>query len=212
MKLKQLQSLLENVEDFSSPQYQLEQYMTPPYIAATMIHSAKGRDDITNCSVLDLGCGTGMLTIASSLAGAGYCLGIDVCSDAIQQAKRNCCDLLNNIEFLITDIRRLRGFQFDTVIMNPPFGTKYNELSVKNGRPASRGSGLDVIFLKRAIETADVVYSLHKSVTRKYLEYTFKDQEFEVISVFNFPIMKRQGKRVCTEIDIPVDFIRLQRI
>lgn len=44
--------------------------------------------------------------------------------------------------------------KFDTVIMNPPFGTKNN-------------SGLDLIFLQEAIKLAnDSIYSLHKSSTR----------------------------------------------
>lgn len=44
--------------------------------------------------------------------------------------------------------------KFDTVIMNPPFGTKHKQ-------------GLDMAFLKRAINLAEnVVYSLHKTSTR----------------------------------------------
>ena len=56
----------------------------------------------------------------------------------------------------------LRPNSFDVVIMNPPFGTKHN-------------TGLDVIFLKQALkvkaknylEIGKVIFSLHKSSTRK---------------------------------------------
>lgn len=44
--------------------------------------------------------------------------------------------------------------KFDTVIMNPPFGTKHNK-------------GVDTLFLRTATEMAKhVVYSLHKTSTR----------------------------------------------
>lgn len=46
---------------------------------------------------------------------------------------------------------------FDTVVMNPPFGTKNN-------------AGIDMKFLKMGLDLAsDSVYSLHKSSTRYLL-------------------------------------------
>ena len=43
---------------------------------------------------------------------------------------------------------------FDTVIMNPPFGTKHNV-------------GIDMKFLQVGLDLSqDVVYSLHKTSTR----------------------------------------------
>ena len=50
---------------------------------------------------------------------------------------------------------------FDTVIMNPPFGTK------------KETTGHDVRFLERAVLMArTAVYSLHKSSTRRFLAKT----------------------------------------
>lgn len=44
--------------------------------------------------------------------------------------------------------------EFDTVILNPPFGTKNN-------------AGMDMEFLKAAIKlTNNAIYSLHKTSTR----------------------------------------------
>lgn len=44
--------------------------------------------------------------------------------------------------------------QFDTVLMNPPFGTKHNE-------------GIDMKFLEVALKLSNnAVYSLHKTSTR----------------------------------------------
>ncbi len=53
---------------------------------------------------------------------------------------------------------RRRGPGFDTVVMNPPFGT--------------RNRGIDVLFLQHAIKSVvdgGAVYSLHKSTTREHL-------------------------------------------
>lgn len=47
---------------------------------------------------------------------------------------------------------------FDTILMNPPFGTKHN-------------AGMDVKFLLSAFNLArSAVYSLHKTSTRKFIQ------------------------------------------
>jgi len=43
----------------------------------------------TGCSVLDIGCGSGILSIAALLAGAGNALGIDIDDVAVRTAKEN---------------------------------------------------------------------------------------------------------------------------
>lgn len=64
-----------------------------------------------------------------------------------------------NYELLLGDVRDRRLFGrfaglVDTVLMNPPFGTKKN-------------AGIDLLFLERAVQVAGkFVYSLHKSSTR----------------------------------------------
>jgi len=52
------------------------------------------------------------------------------------------------------DLDAVHG-RFDTVVMNPPFGTKRKHL--------------DRTFLAKAIGIAPVTYSIHKSSTRDYL-------------------------------------------
>jgi predicted RNA methylase len=42
---------------------------------------------------------------------------------------------------------------FDTVVMNPPFGT--------------RNTGIDTAFVMKGMEYSNVVYSLHKTSTRE---------------------------------------------
>jgi predicted RNA methylase len=72
MKLKQLQSLLEDVDGFAAPKIALEQYATGAHIAARILHTAHGLGDVEDCTVLDLGCGCGILGIAAVLMGAGH--------------------------------------------------------------------------------------------------------------------------------------------
>eukprot|EP00596_Hydrurales_sp_CCMP1899_P003115 CAMPEP_0119035186 /NCGR_PEP_ID=MMETSP1177-20130426/2135_1 /TAXON_ID=2985 /ORGANISM="Ochromonas sp, Strain CCMP1899" /LENGTH=88 /DNA_ID=CAMNT_0006993147 /DNA_START=135 /DNA_END=398 /DNA_ORIENTATION=+ len=87
MKLKQLESLLSEVDQFENPKIDLEQVCTSPHIAARMIFTAANTyGDIENCTVGDFGCGPGILSIASSLMGASIVCGFDCDSDALETA------------------------------------------------------------------------------------------------------------------------------
>jgi putative methylase len=72
MKLRQLESLLQDVEPFEKPKVELEQYPTGAHLAACVLHTAHGLGDVEGRYVLDLGCGGGMLSIAAAFLGAGH--------------------------------------------------------------------------------------------------------------------------------------------
>ena|SRR3990167_2836105 len=157
--MKKLQWKLQEVEGFDKPKIVLEQYATSAELATQMlsyIHSEY--DDIESKAVADFGCGTGMLSIAAALLGAGSVVGFDIDSDALEIAQRNCEEQEITIDFIQTDLETLtppEGRQlFDVIITNPPFGTKKN-------------AGIDVRFVQTALKFAPVVYSLHKTTTRK---------------------------------------------
>ena len=59
MKLKQLRSLLESVASFEDPAVLLEQYVTPPNIAADFLYDFNLLHPFCDQIVVDLGCGTG---------------------------------------------------------------------------------------------------------------------------------------------------------
>ncbi|KAM6348996.1 rRNA N(6)-adenosine-methyltransferase METTL5 isoform 1-T1 [Alca torda] len=171
LKLKELESCLQQVDTFESPKLLLEQYPTRPHIAACMLYTIHSTfDDIENKTIADLGCGCGMLSIGSAMLGAGLCVGFDIDADALEIFNSNIEDFeLTNINMVQCDVCSLPDSMaetFDTVIMNPPFGTKHNK-------------GMDMIFLKTALQMAKTaVYSLHKTSTRQHIQK--KADEWEV--------------------------------
>lgn len=111
-----------------------------------MIYTADTRfDDIQDKSVLDLGSGCGMLSIASIFLGSTYNTAIEIDPDAIGTCKANMDRCLpdDHLEIVQADVTS-RSFAreactFDTVILNPPFGTKNNQ-------------GIDMVFLQTALK------------------------------------------------------------
>jgi len=192
MKLKQLESYLSQVAPFENPQYELEQYPTSAHLASRMIFTAANSfEDIVDKHVLDLGTGTAMLGIASVIMGAGHVLGIDVDPGALATAAENLrvVEAEEEMELLHSNVEHisLRPGSFDTVVMNPPFGT--------------RTSGADTMFLNKAFEVAThAVYSMHKSSTR------------EVLAELRFDVPKMYAFHKKKSVDIEVDLVRFERI
>ncbi|XP_022254067.1 methyltransferase-like protein 5 isoform X2 [Limulus polyphemus] len=189
MKLKELESCLQCVEVFKSPKVKLEQYPTSPHIASRMLHTIDTRyKDLDGCMVADLGCGCGVLAVGASLLGASY---------------QNSCEYeLKNLELIQMDVTKLPDAQwnqlFDTVIMNPPFGTKRNR-------------GIDMLFLKTGLNMATrAVYSLHKTATREHIRKKTKEWgvNMEVISELRFDLPSSYKFHRQQSVDIEVDFIR----
>ena len=87
---------------------------------------------------------------------------------------------------------------FDTVIMNPPFGTKHNK-------------GLDTLFVKRGLDMAKTaVYSLHKTATRDHILKKAKDWgvQCDVIAELRYDLPASYKHHRKASVDIEVDFIR----
>jgi len=155
LRKKRLEILLSKLKSLQSPKMDLEQYSIPANLAAEMLYIASSiYDDIYGKSVLDLGTGAGRLAIGAHLLGAKQVVGVDVDPSAIAIARSNEAEAGVKIEWIIADIEAIRG-SFDTVIMNPPFGTRIRHK--------------DRAFLSKALDVGKVVYSLHKRSTRRYL-------------------------------------------
>ncbi len=108
----------------------------------------------------------------------------------------DCEKILNN--------KSLKG-KFDTVVTNPPFGTK--------------NQGIDVIFLKVAsMLSSNSIYSLHKKTTRNFLQTKSAQLglDMEVVTElrYNIPKIDNRNKNLSKnslEKDIFVDFIKFTK-
>lgn len=111
---------LSGLSGFENPDPELEQYVTPPELAAELAHAAALNGDLGE--VHDLGCGTGMLAIATALAGARPVVGYDVDEDALEAARRNSTEtgVEDICRFQKRDVAEMECVD-GTVVSNPPF-------------------------------------------------------------------------------------------
>ncbi|XP_004081795.1 methyltransferase-like protein 5 [Oryzias latipes] len=207
MKLKELESCLQQVDTFEEPKILLEQYPTSPHIAACMlytIHNTFG--DIDGKLVADLGCGCGVLSLGAAMLDAGLCVGFDIDSDALDIFRRNAEEFeIPSLDLIQCDLCCLNAEvyanRFDTVIMNPPFGTKHNQ-------------GMDMKFLRAALTMAETaVYSLHKTSTREHIQKKAKDWgvKMEVIAELRYDLPASYKFHKKKSVDIQVDFLRFSK-
>lgn len=208
LKLKKFEEFLQTVDGFENPKVTLEQYVTPSHIASHMLYTIQTNyDDLENKLVLDLGCGAGMLSVGASLLGAAHVVGVEIDSDAIEIFKSNVEGFeLDNVDCVQWDVLALEGInfdlKFDTVLMNPPFGTKQN-------------SGIDMKFLRIGLALAKhSVYSLHKTSTRDHIKKKAVEWNVKASVVaelkYNLPQTYKFHKR--SSVDIAVDLWRFEII
>jgi len=132
----------------------LEQYATPADIAADLLWEALMRGDISGRTVMDLGCGNGILSIGAKLLGAREVFGVDIDPKAVKVAMANAEAKGLEISYRQGSVTAVTG-SFDTVVQNPPFGAQKR--------------GADRAFISKAIEIAPRVYSLHNAVTEEFV-------------------------------------------
>lgn len=204
MKLKELESRLSCVRLFEEPNVMLEQYPTSAHIAARILYTAQQSfEDIEGRVVGDFGCGTGMLTCAAAILGCERVIGIDIDDKALRQAAENVqrLDLSDRVELIRGDLSSppLRDGEapFDTIVMNPPFGTRVR--------------GIDMTFLTHAIRSCSrAVYSLNKTSTRLHIQKTAGSLGAlgSVIATLRFDIPKMYAFHKKTSADVEVDLWR----
>ena len=174
MKQRKLEILLEEIEGFSEPELELEQYQTPSLLAAEILHFAYMQGDLDD-SVQDLGCGTGILAIGAQLLGARKVVGYDTDQKALEIAKLNATKLGVEVEFVFSDIADITG-HVKTTLMNPPFG--------------ARVKGRDRPFLSSALRTSDVIYSIHNRGSFAFIQKFIKPAVITHSYVAKFPIKR----------------------
>ena len=164
--------LLQNSPDFKNPKPELEQYTTPVDIALEIIKQANSLGHLSG-TVADFGCGTGRLAIGAAILGAnvtGYEIDDEALDLAIKYSKENNLDI-NWISMAVENIDE----SYDTIIMNPPFGSQ---------RP-----GADAIFLEKALELASNIWTIHMSETKDFIQKLVKANSGEIISAYEFDFL-----------------------
>jgi Predicted RNA methylase len=178
-----LETELAVVAGFESPQVELEQYPTPPEIAAHVIHIADLHDDIIDRTVIDLGTGTGMLALGAAFRGPDQIIGIDLDRSALQIAKMNQSRVgtTATIEWILADATQpplcphpqtTHDSESMTVVMNPPFGAQHGQKHT------------DRAFLTTAAQVADVSYSIHNSGSQSFIESFVADGGGDITHAF----------------------------
>ena len=145
-----LEKAISEVETHPMPKAYLEQYTIPSRVAAEILFIATYvYNDITDKTVVDLGCGTGRLAIGAALLGAKETFGVDVDKVAVNVARKNAetMDAKEKTRWIVADIDVMRG-TFDTVLQNPPFGVQRRRADRK--------------FIEKSLELGRRIYSLHK--------------------------------------------------
>ena len=161
--------ILFNSPDFKQPIPELEQYSTPPDIAFEIIKKVNAAGNLSG-EIADLGCGTGRLAIAAALLGANV-TGYEIDEKSIEIAEKYSNDNDLNIKWINQAIEVIDE-RFDTIIMNPPFGSQ---------RP-----GADKIFLEKAMDIAKHVWTIHLSETRKFIEKVVDNNNCEIVELYEF--------------------------
>ena len=177
------------VAGFADPRADLEQYRTPPDLAAHLVHRADLEGDVQDRTVVDLGCGTGMLALAAALRGPETVVGVDIDPGPLSTARANerkvgSTTSVSWVRADATAVPLCPPVAETTVVMNPPFGAQ------SGNEHADRG------FLATAAELSSVSYSLHNGGSKEFVESFAADNggdvthafaaEFEVPRQFDF--------------------------
>lgn len=176
---KKIISFVNKIDSFISPKINLEQYSLPSdFIALILILSS---NDLIGQNVVDLGCGTGRLTLPIRKFFSKRVLGVDIDSDAINHLIQLQKPHKLSLDLLIASVEFLETFnwgrKFQTTLMNPPFGTKRRKI--------------DLVFLKQALKYSQTIISVHKSnpETQKIITQLGEQngKKLEILATVNFP-------------------------
>lgn len=175
-----LEVILSKLKSFEKPALTLEQYPTPSNIAAEWVWNMALKKEVAGKTIVDAGCGPGIIGLGLLLLGARKVIFIDKDHEAIEICQQNYEKIkeeyeVGAAEFIAHDFSLFDG-EADLVVQNPPFGTKQEHA--------------DKRFLEKAFIVAPIVYSMHKWSTQKFVEAICKDFKFRINDVwrYEFPI------------------------
>ena len=202
VRKRDLERALSQIEAHPLPNAYLEQYTTPSDVAAeTLYLAAYVYDDVIGKTVVDLGCGTGRLTIGAALLGAKEVFGVDVDGVAVRVAQKNAekMGVKEKTHWIIADIDAVKG-AFGTVLQNPPFGVQR--------RRADRR------FISKSLELSSTIYSFHKGgeSNREFIKRFIERHGGRVTNIFplNMEIPRMFKFHTKKKRSIQVDLYRIE--
>lgn len=177
MRKGELAKKLSEFEGFSVLKVSLEQYTTPSELAAELLWNALMQGDIENKDVADFGAGTGILGLGTMILGAKSVYLIEKDLSAIETIQKNIDRLKSEITGKIEVINKdITGFskKINTIIMNPPFGTKQKHA--------------DKAFLEQAFKCAPVIYTIHKTSTENFINKITDDNNYQITHQWKYTL------------------------
>ena len=174
---RELEGQLAVVAGFDRPRAALEQYPTPPSLAAHVVHLADLQGDIEGRTVVDLGAGTGMFALGAALRAPARVVAVELDRNPLETAveNRRRVGTTSVIHWVQADATRLplRIAEPVTVVMNPPFGAQAGH------------EGADRAFLETVAELASVSYSVHNAGSQSFVEAFAADNGGRVTHAFS---------------------------
>jgi putative methylase len=196
--------------EFQSPDPALEQYQTSPEIAATLVHTAGLQGDVSDHTVVDLGCGTGMLALAAALCGPARVVGVEIDGSALETAQRNEREVSPALDVTwvrgdVTTVPLCRQQSHYsgtpiTVVMNPPFGAQ------------AGNEHADRAFLETARDLAAVSYSIHNAGSADFVTSFAGDADGTVTHAFaaELPLPRRFDFQELESKQLDVEIFRIE--
>lgn len=177
MNKSKLKIILSKLKTFEKPKLELEQYSTPGNIAADILWNGFMLGDIRGKVVADLGSGTGILGIGALLLGAKKVYFVE--KDGVKLLKKN-LELIKNKDCYSIINKPISEFntKVDTIVENPPFGTKERHA--------------DKEFLEKAFALADMVYSVHKITSDSFINAIASDNGFKITNLWRYGLGLKQ--------------------
>ena len=151
---KKLEIFLQNINKPETYNIDLEQYPTDANSSSILLLYAYFDGNIYGKNVIDLGTGNGILAMGSKYLGAERVTGVDIDKNMVDIAVNNAESNSMDIDFYNMDVSQVSG-HYDTVIMNPPFGS-----IIKHD---------DMVFIDKALEISDNIYSIHNMKSHDFI-------------------------------------------
>lgn len=201
---RDLEIILSKLKGFETPSLELEQYATPSRIAAEWCWAMAMKREVVGKTILDAASGPGILGLGLLLLGARKVFFVDSDPKIMAICMQNYKTLndeyeLGEAEFITRDIT-LFDHKVDVVVQNPPFGTQHEHI--------------DKVFLEKAFSVAPLVYSMHKSSTKPFVQAMAKDHEFKITETWEyaFPIKAMFKHHTKPVVRVEVGLWRMEKI